>query len=134
MTAWLRRVARTLRKARNEIAAEPAPLRSYRDLDPSMHAAAVAHLQSVLDPFTKRRISEMIEEHGSGDWASHSELSKEEEHRIFEQYGFCVPSPFHFGTGMAIRNSLRKHVARDDKVPSGNWDDHYVAVVEDAVR
>ena len=36
----------------------------------------------------------------------------------------------HFGFGMAIRNSLRTAGFLDNQTPSGNWDDHYVPVLE----
>ena len=40
--------------------------------------------------------------------------------------------PYHFHTGMHIRNTLRKQV-KDSELPSGNWDDYYVAVLEIAM-
>lgn len=36
----------------------------------------------------------------------------------------------HFYWGMSIRNLLRDNVCLDDKLPSGNWDDYYVPLVE----
>ena len=36
----------------------------------------------------------------------------------------------HFHWGMNIRNLLRDNVCLDDKLPSGNWDDYYVPLVE----
>lgn len=36
----------------------------------------------------------------------------------------------HFGWGMRIRNLLRDNVCTDEKLPSGNWDDYYIQVVE----
>lgn len=37
---------------------------------------------------------------------------------------------YHHGWGTAIRNSLRDNVCLDDELPSGNWDDYYVPLVE----
>lgn len=37
---------------------------------------------------------------------------------------------YHHGWGTAIRNSLRDHVCKDDQLPSGNWDDYYIQLVE----
>jgi hypothetical protein len=39
-------------------------------------------------------------------------------------------SPYHFSAGMAIRNLLRDKVCQDDQLPSGNWDDYYVQLIE----
>ena len=37
---------------------------------------------------------------------------------------------YHHGWGTAIRNFLRNNVCKDDELPSGNWDDYYIQVVE----
>lgn len=37
---------------------------------------------------------------------------------------------YHHGWGTSIRNGLRTEVCLDDKLPSGNWDDYYIQVVE----
>lgn len=37
---------------------------------------------------------------------------------------------YHHGWGTNIRNSLRDNVCRDDELPSKNWDDYYVQLVE----
>lgn len=39
----------------------------------------------------------------------------------------------HHGWGTSVRNSLRDNVCLDDKLPSGNWDDYYIPLVEIAV-
>lgn len=36
----------------------------------------------------------------------------------------------HFTWGMQIRNLLRDNVCLDNKLPSGNWDDYYIQIVE----
>jgi len=40
----------------------------------------------------------------------------------------------HFTWGMYIRNLLRKDCCLDVDLPSGNWDDVYIQVVEAAIR
>ncbi len=40
----------------------------------------------------------------------------------------------HFGWGMACRNNLRKHVCLDDQLPSKNWDDYYIELLELALE
>jgi hypothetical protein len=35
---------------------------------------------------------------------------------------------------MGIRNLLRKNVCLDDDLPSGNWDDYYIRLIEKAVE
>ena len=42
-------------------------------------------------------------------------------------------SLYHFNSGMEIRNLLRDKVCLDDVLPSGNWDDYYVCLIECAV-
>jgi hypothetical protein len=39
----------------------------------------------------------------------------------------------HFNFGMSIRNQLRQAGYKDDQLPSGNWDDYYVPILEAAV-
>lgn len=36
----------------------------------------------------------------------------------------------HFTWGMYIRNKLRDNVCLDDELPSKNWDDYYVRLIE----
>lgn len=40
----------------------------------------------------------------------------------------------HFGWGMSIRNMFRQTVCLDKDLPSGNWDDYYIGIVEEAVN
>lgn len=39
---------------------------------------------------------------------------------------------YHFGWGMSVRNFFRSYVV-DQELPSGNWDDYYIPVIEVAV-
>lgn len=41
---------------------------------------------------------------------------------------------YHFGWGMGIRNLLRKEGFKDSESKSGNLDDIYIPLVEEAVR
>lgn len=36
----------------------------------------------------------------------------------------------HHGWGTSVRNLLRDNVCTDAKLPSGNWDDYYIQMVE----
>jgi hypothetical protein len=36
----------------------------------------------------------------------------------------------HLRWGMGCRNALRDNICLDDKLPSGNWDDYYIQLVE----
>lgn len=36
----------------------------------------------------------------------------------------------HHGWGTGIRNYLRKHVCLDNVLPTGNWDDYYIQIIE----
>ena len=42
-------------------------------------------------------------------------------------------SQYHFNFGMKIRNLLRDKICLDGDLPSGNWDDYYVYLIECAV-
>jgi hypothetical protein len=54
----------------------------------------------------------------------------EETKELYKEDPVHWVSPFHFSTGMAIRNLLRDKVCLDDQLPSGNWDDYYVQLIE----
>lgn len=41
-----------------------------------------------------------------------------------------IPNPFHFRQGMAARNALREAGLLDAQLPSGNWDDYYIPLLE----
>jgi hypothetical protein len=54
----------------------------------------------------------------------------EETRKLYKEDPVHWISPYHFTTGMAIRNLLREKVCRDDQLPSGNFDDYYVQLLE----
>jgi hypothetical protein len=54
----------------------------------------------------------------------------EETRKLYKEDPVHWISPYHFTTGMAMRNLLREKVCRDDQLPSGNWDDVYVQLME----
>jgi hypothetical protein len=54
----------------------------------------------------------------------------EETRELYKEDPVHWISPFHFSSGMAIRNLLREKVCLDGQLPSGNWDDVYVQLVE----
>jgi hypothetical protein len=37
---------------------------------------------------------------------------------------------YHHGWGTGMRNYLRDKVCLDDQLPSGNWDDYYIQLIE----
>lgn len=43
-------------------------------------------------------------------------------------------APFHFTFGMKVRNDLRENVCLDTELPSGNWDDYYIELIEMALN
>jgi hypothetical protein len=54
----------------------------------------------------------------------------EETRELYKEDPIHWISPYHFSTGMAIRNLLRKEVCLDSQLPSGNFDDYYVQLME----
>jgi hypothetical protein len=68
---------------------------------------SISYLDGLLTKDTKEDVARLHKENPDTWWAS-----------------------FHFGWGMRIRNLLRDNVCLDDKLPSGNWDDYYIQLVE----
>jgi hypothetical protein len=112
---------------------------------------AVEHLRSNCDEETLVYLRKLYDR--DPDWGD--EMTPEQRSESEKKYGFSIPAPFHFGTGMQIRNCLRE-VIRDDQLPgvqyggevaiklegdkqvnitqpefeAHNWDDWYISVVE----
>ena len=63
-----------------------------------------------------------------------TEITKKEIREDIKNNPLYWFAPYHFGWGMAIRNLLRDKVCLDDKLPSGNWDDYYVQIIEIVAR
>jgi hypothetical protein len=62
----------------------------------------------------------------------------QEENKIFIKEEFKKDpdtwwASVHFSWGMYIRNKLRDNVCTDEKLPTLNWDDYYVILVEKAL-
>ena len=49
------------------------------------------------------------------------------------QHGDEWPAPIHLWWGMWYRNQLRQHGIEDQSLPTGNLDDYYVRIVEEAL-
>lgn len=48
----------------------------------------------------------------------------------YKQLGVHWVASYHFSWGMFIRNQLRDNVCTDETLPTKNWDDLYVQLVE----
>lgn len=112
-------------------------------LPPAMQAKAVAYLRSKMDAETLAYLRDFHAR--CPDWHG-DETPPEERERFKAKYdGFYIPTPFHFSTGMSVRNVLRG-VFSDDELPpitydhydppieAQNWDDYYIAVLEEAIQ
>lgn len=108
-------------------------------LPDDLQARAVEHLRSKLHP---ESIAYLRDFHGRvGSWNG-DEVTPEEHRRNEKEYGARIPMPFHFSTGMAIRNVLRGAI-KDCELPTvvyekdgfeaQNWDDYYQAVLDDLI-
>lgn len=84
--------------------------KSIRELDGNIVEMGVIHINNLLDDESKQKIKEEHEKDNRTWWASH-----------------------HHGWGTSIRNSLRDNVCLDDKLPTKNWDDYYIQIVEIAL-
>jgi hypothetical protein len=91
----------------------------------------MVHACTLLPPETIEHVKRLMTE---PRWPIVDELSQEERDRLVAEFGYALPSPFHFGTGMAIRNFLRAKGVKDEQTPSGNLDDYYVKALEAAFR
>jgi hypothetical protein len=95
-------------------------------LPSTLQARAVAHLRSKLSPGALDYLRAFRKDHPDWDGLEGD------------------ITPFHFGTGMSVRNVLRE-VIKDDELPvvkynhyatpieAQNWDDWYAWVLEEAV-
>jgi hypothetical protein len=96
-------------------------------------AKAVEHLRSKCDEETLQYLRDLHAR--DPEWGD--ETTPEQHAEWEKKHGFSIPSPFHFGTGMQIRNCLRE-VIRDEELPAvdydghdfRNWDDWYHSVLE----
>ena len=80
-------------------------------LDPGVRQRAVAHLRQSIDDKARAGLRAII--------------ARDPEH---------WSAAYHFGRGLGIRNSLRQAGIQDNELPTGLWDDYYVACVEEAVQ
>lgn len=84
----------------------------WAELDPDVRSRAIAVLKQEFPETVCARIREEYTKN-SATWAT----------------------KYHFGWGMGVRNFLRSNPTdsiKDNELPSGNWDDYYVAAVEAA--
>lgn len=105
-------------------------------LPDELRERAVKHLREGLHPETLDYLRELHRR----DPEFGDEITAAEHAEYTKKYGFTVPQPFHFGTGMAIRNFLRE-VILDEELPpvyygaleTHNWDDWYQDVIVEAI-
>lgn len=99
----------------------------WNQLDESIRDQAVDHLRTHLPSDLMNEVRDKKRRYGD-DWMDH--MHEEEISKI----GIIpIPYSFHFSEGMGIRNLLRG-VILDEELPSGNWDDYYVAALLTAVN
>jgi hypothetical protein len=63
-----------------------------------------------------------------------TEAIKASVRQAMEDYGDEWYAGAHFGWGMSVRNYLRNKGISDDQLPTKNWDDYYVEIIQEAVR
>lgn len=86
--------------------------KKYAELDPAVKARGVEIIKTHLPANDLPLIANQIKHYGKVRWV--------------------IDIHEHFGWGMHVRNLLRQHGLTDDQVPSGNLDDYYVCLVEEA--
>jgi hypothetical protein len=107
-------------------------------LPDDLQARAVEYLRNELHPDSLAYLREFHERYP--DWNG-DEVTPEQREAYVKEFGCSIPSPFHFGTGMAIRNVLRGEI-KDAELPPvdygegdsyQNWDDYYQAVLDEVI-
>jgi len=86
-------------------------LQKLPPLPAAIKARGAVFLRAKLEPQTIAMIRAARAEHGD-DWI----------HK-------AAPGGLHLTWGMAVRNILRE-IYEDSSVPTGNWDDYYIEVIE----
>lgn len=82
------------------------------ELPKALVQKAVDHIRKTLSQQMIETIQKTIDKDGLHEWAI----------------------PYHMSFGMVIRNQLRKDAKIPDQLlPSGNWDDYYISILEVAV-
>jgi len=103
----------------------------WAELDPKIQRRLVAVINEHVPEPEKERIALLMTD---PDFPAIDETPEAVREEIHAKYGMYAPSPFHFGTGMAIRNLLRTHGCRDERLPTGNFDDYYVEALREALQ
>lgn len=96
----------------------------WDELDTALRYRVVAYLREVLPRPLLEEVRVKRIRYGN-EWM---------EHMFEDQWkDNLIPYTFHYGAGMFIRNLLR-NVVLDKELPSGNWDDFYVAALLSAAH
>jgi hypothetical protein len=78
-----------------------------KECPPKIVKESLVALDGILDQVTRARIKEEHKKDPKTWWAF-----------------------YHHGWGTAVRNALRDKVCLDKELPSGNWDDYYIQIIE----
>lgn len=96
----------------------------WDELDPDLRDLAVAHLRANLPRPLIDEVRAKYIRYGD-EWMEHMFEDQWEDD--------LIPYTFHHAEGMGVRNLLRG-IILDEELPSGNWDDFYVAALLSAVH
>lgn len=120
---------------------------AWQQLPEELRDEAVKILRENLDEGFLIEVRDLVAKHGRHEWAVTDLTTPEQRREDTRQYGFSLPHIFHMNGGMGIRNLLRSHGMRDERLPLvpeakryygdsvdkfGNWDDFYVSALEAA--
>lgn len=92
------------------------------NLPQNINDKAIKVLQEYVTLADKQRFQQLVNKHGLRNWISFVSV-------LELPNGKKIPRG-HFEYGMKIRNYLREQVCLDADLPSGNWDDYYLTLLE----
>ena len=85
----------------------------FLELPPDLRQRAITALREMFDPSVEDDIKAEYDRSGEDWW---------------------LDANIHFHWGMSIRNFLREQGILDNQLPSSNWDDYYLQIIEAAVH
>lgn len=109
--------------------------RRLNELSPDTVTTAASHLRSLSKEWPLEEFRELHQKYGNHEWFFH--VYDKENEKIIQERKPGMPPPYlmhpHSTFGMGLRNALRDTPIVELELPSQNWDDYYIEVLEIAL-